>query len=69
MALNDYEYVNFSQDHELNHHLVKVNKSQTAANRSVLVTMGNELKLRLGKKNLTHAEFHAYVKTQLTRLH
>lgn len=68
MPLSDHEYVNFSQDHELNYHLGKVNKSQSAANRLVLQEMGKELKARLNKTYLTHAEFHAYVKTQLARL-
>jgi len=68
MPLSDHEYVNFSQDHELNYHLEKVSKSQSIANRSTLKTMGNELKTKLNKTYLTHAEFHAYVKTQLARL-
>lgn len=68
MPVSDHEYVNFSQEHELNYHLKKVNKSQSASNRATLVTMGNELKKALNKTLLTHIEFHAYVKTQLHRL-
>lgn len=68
MSLNDHEYVNFSQDHELNYHLRKVNKSQSIANRAELRKMGDELKKALNKTYLTHAEFHQYVKTQLHRL-
>jgi hypothetical protein len=33
-----------------------------------LKTMGDELKTKLNQTYLTHAEFHAYVKTQLARL-
>jgi hypothetical protein len=68
MSLSDHEYVNFSQEHELNYHLRKVDKQQSIANRQVLVTMGHELKLKLNATYLTHAQFHTYVKTQLSRL-
>lgn len=68
MALSDHEYVNFSEDYELDYHLGKVNKQQTQANRITLRTMGAELKTRLGKTLLTHAEFHNYIQTQLHRL-
>ena len=68
MSLSDHEYVNFSQEHELNYHLRKVEKSQSIENRKTLVVMGNELKSKLNATYLTHAQFHAYVKTQLTRL-
>lgn len=68
MPLSDHEYVNFSQDHELNYHLEKVGKSKSITNRLTLQTMGNELKTKLNKTYLTHAEFHTYVKTQLARL-
>lgn len=68
MALNDHEYVNFSEDYELDYHLRKVNKQQTQANRSTLHAMGAELKARSGKTFLTHAEFHTYILSQLHRL-
>ncbi|EAQ8164015.1 hypothetical protein FTZ77_20150 [Salmonella enterica] len=68
MALNDHEYVNFSEDYELNYHLRKVNKQESTANRAALRTMGTELKARLDKTYLTHAEFHACIQTQLYRL-
>lgn len=68
MALNDHEYVNFSEDYELNYHLRKVNKRETEKNRQTLRVMGDELKRRLAKHFLTHSEFHQYVLTQLYRL-
>ncbi|MEZ1436061.1 hypothetical protein QVM41_07165 [Pseudomonas shirazica] len=68
MPLSDHEYVNFSQDYELNYHLEKVGKSKSITNRLTLQTMGNELKTKLNKTYLTHSEFHAYVKPQLSRL-
>jgi hypothetical protein len=68
MALSDHEYVNFSEDYELNYHLRKVGKSESVTNRSTLRTMGTELKKLLNKAFLTHAEFHAYIKKQLHRL-
>lgn len=66
--MNDHDYVNFSEDHELNYHLKKVDKRQTEKNRETLKSMGNELKTATGKSRLTHDEFHKYVKTQLHRL-
>lgn len=68
MALSDHEYVNFSEDYELNYHLRKVDKQQSISNRDTLRKMGVELKARLNKTFLTHSEFHAYILTQLHRL-
>ncbi|MDG0502498.1 hypothetical protein [Klebsiella pneumoniae] len=53
MALSDHEYVNFSEDYELNYHLRKVKKQESVANRATLRTMGTELKARLNKTYLT----------------
>ena len=66
--MNDNDYVNFSQDHEMNHRLRRVEKRQTESNRGTLRTMGTELKSRLNKTRLKHGEFHAYVVTQRARL-
>ncbi|MFP1815305.1 hypothetical protein ACLEC2_05720 [Lonsdalea quercina] len=68
MAISDHDYVNFSEDYELNYHLRKVNKRETERNRSALGDMGTELKKRLDKSRVTHSEFHAYILTQLNRL-
>lgn len=68
MALSDHEYVNFSENYELNYHLKKVNKPELMTNRVTLRIMGTELKARLNKAYLTHVEFHVYIQTQL-RLH
>ena len=66
--MNDHDYVNFSQDHEMNYILRKLNKRQTEANREKLRTMGGELKQALGKTRLTHGEFHTYIQKNLHRL-
>lgn len=68
MALSDHEYVNFSENYELNYHLKKVNKQESMTNRVTLRIMGTELKARLNKTYLTHVEFRAYIQTQLHRL-
>lgn len=68
MSLSDHDFVNFSEDYELNYHLKKVDKSQSKDNRATLIEMGKERKAELGKTVLTHEVFHAYVKTQLSRL-
>ncbi|MCX4040579.1 hypothetical protein OR606_10280, partial [Aeromonas hydrophila] len=68
MGLSDHEYVNFSQEHELNYHLQKVNKAESIANRATLVTMGEELKKKQGTRFVTHIQFHEYIKSNLNRL-
>lgn len=66
--MNDHDYVNFSQDHEMNYRLRTVGKRQTEANRATLRTMGQELKVATGKSRLTHGEFHPYVTRNAYRL-
>ena len=68
MGMSDHDYVNFSQDYELNYHLKKVNKRETENNRITLKAMGDELKASLSKSRLTHDEFHPYVVSQKDRL-
>jgi len=68
MGLSDHEHINFSQDHELNYHLRKVDKRETQKNRDELVVMGNELKDDLDARFLKHGEFHEYVVANKDRL-
>ncbi|MCE2596607.1 hypothetical protein K6Y31_17605 [Motilimonas cestriensis] len=68
MGISDNDYVNFSQDHELDYHLRKVSKRQTDANRKELKQMGEELKKLSGKTRLLHNEFHPYVDKNKFRL-
>lgn len=68
MSISDYDYVNFSEDYELNYHLKKVDKRQTEENRDGLKVMGKELKTKLNKSRLQHGEFHTYISTQKSRL-
>lgn len=67
-VMKDHDYVNFSEEHELNYQLRKVEKSQSRKNREELVAMGGELKEETGKTHLKHGEFHDYVKKNLKRL-
>lgn len=61
--MNDWEYVNFSQDHELNRHLGLVNKSESQKNRAFLINNTQKTaKTRLGKTVITHGEFKPFVK-------
>lgn len=67
--MNDWDFVNFSQDHELNRHLELVNKSESQKNRAFLrdhtqVTAKSEL----GKKVITHGEFKPYVEADKAHL-
>lgn len=68
MSISDHDYVNFSEDYELNYHLKKVDKRQTESNRDTLKIMGRELKTQTGKARLQHGEFHTYVLRQKSRL-
>ncbi|QCJ69280.1 hypothetical protein C9446_05015 [Providencia heimbachae] len=68
MGINDHEYVNFSEDYELNYHLEKWNKSKSIRNRITLRTMGDELKNKLQVYFVTHQQFDSYISTNLYRL-
>ncbi|MHC6528850.1 hypothetical protein [Vibrio proteolyticus] len=67
--MNDWEYVNFSEDHEMNYHLELVAKSQSKDNREYLRdntqwTAKNELE----KTFITHDEFKPYVEADKPNL-
>jgi len=60
--MNDWKYVNFGEDYEMNYHLELVNKSKSEVNREFLRnntqwTAKNALK----KDVITHAEFKPFV--------
>lgn len=61
--MKDSEYVNFSEDYELDRHLELVGKSKSIKNRAYLREhTGPRAKKELDKTFLTHAEFKPYVK-------
>lgn len=68
MALSDHKYVNFSEAHEINYHLEKVNKEQSLSNRIVISLMEPELKQHLRKTFVTHDELHSYLLDNLDQL-
>lgn len=60
--MNDHDYVNFSEDHEMNYHLRLVGKSQSIDNRKYLRDNTQmSAKNSLGKTRVTHAEFKPFV--------
>ncbi|WP_024597001.1 MULTISPECIES: hypothetical protein [unclassified Pseudoalteromonas] len=60
--MNDWDYVNFSEDHEMDYHLGLVNKSKSHANRAFLRENTQwTAKNGLDKKIITHTEFKPYV--------
>lgn len=67
-TMKDRDYVNFPEEHELNHHLRQIEKRQTVSNRTVLQAMGKELKVQLGKTRLLHIDFRPYIKDNSNRL-
>lgn len=61
--MNDWDYVNFSQDHEMDYHLGLVNKSKSKDNREYLRSNTQwTAKKALNKTVLTHNEFKPFVK-------
>ena len=66
-ATGDTATVNFGEDHELNYHLKKNNLSQTKDNREVLITLGKEMKVELGKNILTHEDVDAAIEKNVAR--
>ena len=61
--MNDHDYVNFSEDYELNYELRQLNKRQTEVNRQRLVELGKRMKASTGKARLQHGEFRQYART------
>lgn len=70
MSKSDWDFVNFSQDHELNYILTyKLGVAANNANRELLRKIGVEAKASLNKgafmgalSNITHDEFYTYIK-------
>ncbi|EGR3264847.1 hypothetical protein CGI24_15890 [Vibrio parahaemolyticus] len=60
--MNDWEYVNFSQDHEMDYHLGLVGKSKSEYNRKYLRDNTQwTAKDKLDKTRITHTEFKPFV--------
>lgn len=60
--MKDLDYVNFSEDHEMNYHLGLVSKSKSEDNRKYLRdNTQTTAKNKLGKSPITHAEFKPFV--------
>lgn len=60
--MNDWDYVNFSQDHEMDYHLGLVSKSKSADNRKYLRDNTQvTAKKALNKTYITHTEFKPFV--------
>lgn len=66
MAYNDWDYVNFSQEYELNYILRKYNWAQTEENRNLLIELGETCKRlleRTSSQAITHGEFYKYLES------
>ncbi|KPL98153.1 MULTISPECIES: hypothetical protein [Vibrio] len=60
--MNDWDYVNFSEDHEMNYHLGLVGKSKSEYNRKYLRDNTQwTAKNKLDKTRVTHADFKSFV--------
>lgn len=57
----DYDFVNFSQVHELNYILRKYEKKQSEGNRQLLIRFGEECKALLKKTMITRKEFYNFL--------
>lgn len=58
----EYKRVNFSENHELNYLLRRLNKRQTQHNRDMVVTLGKALKKVLKARTLTHQQFIPFLR-------
>ena len=60
--MKDHEYVNFSEDYEMDYHLGLVHKSKSIKNRAYLTdNTQRTAKKKLDKTRLTHDEFKPFV--------
>lgn len=60
--MNDWDFVNFSEDHEMNYHLGLVGKSKSVSNRKFLRDETQlTAKSALNKTIITHEEFKPFV--------
>ncbi|MBS9783290.1 MAG: hypothetical protein KGV46_01925 [Pasteurella sp.] len=59
--MNDWEFVNFSEDYELNLHLKKAGKAQSYLNPNTLKRLGAKAKQENNTDVLTHKQFHDYI--------
>ncbi|KJR29096.1 hypothetical protein BOO91_17500 [Vibrio navarrensis] len=60
--MNDWDYVNFSEDHEMDYHLGLVSKSKSEYNRKYLRDNTQwTAKNKLDKTRITHTEFKPFV--------
>lgn len=67
--MNDWDYVNFSEDHEMNYHLGLVGKSKSEHNRKYLRDNTQwTAKNKLYKTRITHTEFKPFVVADKPRL-
>ncbi|WP_104403515.1 hypothetical protein [Vibrio penaeicida] len=68
--MNDWDYVNFSEDHEMNYHLGLVGKSKSEYNRKYLRdNTQRTAKNKLDKTRITHSEFKPFVAADKPYLH
>jgi hypothetical protein len=67
--MNDWEHVNFSQDHEMDYHLGLANKSKSKDNREFLRSNTQwTAKEELDKKVITHDDFKPFVNADKSNL-
>jgi hypothetical protein len=67
--MNDWDFVNFSEEHEMDYHLDLVGKSQSIKNRAYLRDNTQwTAKNALGKTIIKHSEFKPYVKADKPHL-
>ena len=60
--MNDWDYVNFSEDHEMDYHLELVGKSKSIENRKYLRDNTQvTAKSALDQKIITHTQFKPFV--------
>ena len=61
---SDWEYINLSQDHEIDYILSQYGWKKDENNREILRKWALEAKLKLGRtstQNITHGEFYEFI--------
>ncbi|WP_352284205.1 hypothetical protein [Pseudoalteromonas sp. Q18-MNA-CIBAN-0097] len=67
--MNDWDFVNFSEAHEMDYHLGLVNKSKSESNRAYLRSDTQiTAKKALSKTVITHGEFKPFVQADKANL-
>ncbi len=64
MSYSDHEFINRSEDYELNDHLRKNGKKESQTNRNTLVS---EISKKVGNGRMTHKEVDNLIQSNISK--